>query len=483
MAAEPPGPRLVPVPDDHGADFNPSTICDMNAERAVLGAAMLDSTVIDECATVITGTDFYNPRHGPIWYALRTLHASGRPCDPIALLDELRTRSVLREGDIDAIYLVQCIEAAPTAANGPHYAGIVARLAVQRNFGDAGTRMRQVAERESFADPAALDRALSDVRELISDVETRTTSATVRTPNIDEFLGGNDEEDYDWVIPGLLERHDRVILTGLEGGGKSTLLRQWGIMAAAGLDPFTGEPTNPITVLHVDLENSRKQSRRKFRPMRIQAKELDPTRHYVEVRPSGLDLLDQSEHAWLLDVVDRVKPDLLLTGPIYRMASGDPNEEKTAKAVSHALDRVRERGTAIVIEAHTPHAINGARKRPHRPYGASLWMRWPEFGIYLDEDGSIHHWRGARDERTWPTLLNRGGEWPWTAVTDERAIRWITIRNTRMDFGSPMSVRDLAEATGISKSTIARVITGDGPYRTEWDTLNADTNPPNWHDR
>jgi RecA-family ATPase len=40
------------------------------------------------------------------------------------------------------------------------------------------------------------------------------------------------------VIPGLLERRDRLMLTGEEGLGKSYLLRQIAVMAAAGLDPF-----------------------------------------------------------------------------------------------------------------------------------------------------------------------------------------------------------------------------------------------------
>jgi len=50
-----------------------------------------------------------------------------------------------------------------------------------------------------------------------------------------------------------------------------------------------------------------------------------------------------------------------------------------------------------------------------------LFMRWPEFGYGLRPDADDDHllqlvsWRGARDERAWPTHLRQGGsdEWPF----------------------------------------------------------------------
>jgi hypothetical protein len=62
-----------------------------------------------------------------------------------------------------------------------------------------------------------------------------------------------------------------------------------------------------------------------------------------------------------------------------------------------------------------------------RPYGASLWSRWPEFGIYLSPKGTLTHWRGQRDERAWPEALERSDPWPWavaTAKPDAESDRW-----------------------------------------------------------
>lgn len=443
---------------------------DAAAERAVLGACLTTPTAIDDVATKLTGSDFYDPRHGQIWHALRTLHASGYPTDPIALVAELRRRGEFKPGYLDGGYIADVLDGAYTAGGAAYYAGIVAHLCRQRRLGALGTRFTQLSQRLDL-DAAGLDAAYAEARDLLVDVAPHHGATTPTT--LEELLAeAGDEDTYDWVIPGLLERHDRLIITGPEGGGKTTLLRQMGVQVAAGIHPFTGVPIEPIRVLHVDLENSRAQSRRRFRPLRLAAGLTPLDAHWVEVRSAGIDLLHLDEQAWLLALVDEVRPDLLLTGPLYRMATGDPTEEKTAKPVSVALDRVRDRGCAVVIEAHTPHATGGAKRRPTRPYGASLWLRWPEFGIHLDEDGAISHWRGGRDEREWPTILQRGGEWPWTPATDEREIKWAKIRTAREEFAEQMTMQDVITATGIPKATVYRTIGPKGRFRDEWTALN-----------
>src|SRR6266496_2250852 len=96
-------------------------------------------------------------------------------------------------------------------------------------------------------------------------------------------------------------------------------------------------------------------------------------------------------------------------------------------------------GFALVLEAHTPNEANGQR-RVMRPYGASLWRRWPEFGLYLAEDGALSHWRGPRDERAWPSRLVRGGAWPWSPA-DGMGDPWAAIERAVRAAGGPLSVR------------------------------------------
>jgi hypothetical protein len=239
-----------------------------------------------------------------------------------------------------------------------------------------------------------------------------------RSPTLVDLLMRHDEEEYDWLIEGLLERGDRLVLTGKEGEGKSTLLRQIGIAAAAGLHPFTQDATPELRVLDIDCENSERQLRREFR------KALQPladdvgltdimSRFFYEAHTEGLVLDDardrDGDRAWLEATIKADEPQLVILGPIYKLIGGDSTDEEPNRELVKFLDRLRTRyGFAIMLEGHTPHDAK-------RPYGWSGWKRWPEFGLHLDEHGELSRWRGDRDARDWPERLVRGadGDWLW----------------------------------------------------------------------
>jgi hypothetical protein len=237
---------------------------------------------------------------------------------------------------------------------------------------------------------------------------------------VDQLLAGADadaDDAYDWVVPGLLEYGDRLILTGAEGSGKSTLLHQMAMQIASGLHPFGGADIGDRCVLLVDCENGRRSLRRRFGVLRETAGARyneDRSGLYIANRPQGIDLLDATDVTWLYKLHDKVQPDLLIIGPLYRLAMGDPIKEEVARAVANVIDHLRhEPQCAVIIEAHSPHASDSRTKRPTRPYGASYWVRWCEFGVFLAADGRLEHWRGPRDERAWPAKLTRSKPWPW----------------------------------------------------------------------
>lgn len=444
---------------------------DLMAEQILIGSALMNPAVIANTATEgLTVADFYKPAHQTIWATITRLQTTTGACEPAMVIADLQ-----QHRELDRIgggpYLIDTMTAVPTTANAGWYARRVHGLARARTVIETGRRLVQLGNNPG-TDHVDLEQMLDAAAATVLGTldATPATAAPLRlVDNIDEFLN-KPEPEYSWLIPGALEIGDRLMLTGPEGGGKSVFCRQFAVQAAAGLHPFTGDRIPPIRVTYLDLENSEAQSRREFRSLRIQAgNELDPEQFHIEVRSQGLDLLDPEDQTWLDQLIASTRPNLLVTGPLYRMASGDPNEEKTARPVSQALDRVRATGCAIIIETHAPHAQAGQRKRPRRPYGASLWVRWPEFGIWLDEDGTIEHWRGARDQREWPLAMKRGGEWPWMPNNDPQANLWVMIMQAREEFGEQMSIRDLESVVSASKSTIHRCLKA---HADEWKDLN-----------
>jgi hypothetical protein len=236
--------------------------------------------------------------------------------------------------------------------------------------------------------------------------------------NVDEFLS-EPEPEYNWVIPGLLDRGERVTLIGEEGHGKSTLCRQILFQGACGLHPFSLEAMAPVTSLLVDLENPKRHLRRKLAEMReVAGDQLDPARLIIK-QHEPIDLTeDDRDRRWLHDVIRDVQPDLIYLGPRYKMAlSHGRTAEEVAKQVSGFIDRLRNAyGFAYLMEDHMGNGEGD--NRPNRPIDSSVWRRWPEFGLRIRQSGVLTHWRVPRDERPWPETLKRGGKWPWTVETE-----------------------------------------------------------------
>lgn len=471
-------PRDSDVPFDADLDRPPNDDDlppqSRTAEQALLGTLMSDPILAPKAATLLDRDDLYYPYHQTVWDAVHTVTATGALAEPTLVLDHLtRTKQLTKIGG--APYLFELIQAG-RFGQLDEYARIVRDAARLRSAAAATIRVStaiRTARPETVTD--AIERAVTIMdEELVRFGASRSQHIRRHVETIDELLQGEDDDTYDWVIPGLLERQERVILTAEEGAGKSTLLRQIAITAATGIHPFTLEPMAPITVLHIDVENTRRQSRRRYRPLRIKAgHQLESDRLRIELRTAGLDLTTDTDREWLLDTARHVRPDLLLIGPIYKLANGDPTEEKSAKPVAMAIDAVRDQiDCAVILEAHAAKAPSGQKKRPHEPYGWSGWLRWPEIGLWLDKDGTLSPWRGAREERAWPTTVQRGGTWPWSAVLSDVDRNWHTIRRARLDHGEYLSYRELIKQTGFTKAAIERVVGPGMPYRNQWESIN-----------
>jgi DnaB-like helicase N terminal domain/AAA domain len=409
-------------PDDEFADLEPH---DLAAEQAVLGAMLLSAAEAENCLAVLGAMDFYRPAHQIVFELVQAMTAAGDAVDALTVKDRLAAAGELaRIGG--APYLHTLIAAVPTAANAGHYARIVRDKAVRRRLLSAGRRIVHMAQAPDGDAHGLAERAVREA-EAARDAGQ---ADYIATPTIAEFLAVPEGADaYDWVVPGLLERGDRLVLTGTEGAGKSTLFRQLAVMTAAGLHPFDHYPIEPRRVLVVDCENGPAHTRRKIRPLVIQAEAhgypVRETNLWVEVHPEGMDLASDKDASRLLRWVAAIRPDAVMIGPLYRLAPRALNDDSDAAPVISALNMIRARGACVLLEAHAGHALGMGGRRDLRPRGSSAFLGWPEFGYGIRSsdvaDAKKHRlvdvvpWRGDRDERNWPERLIAGGEWPWSA--------------------------------------------------------------------
>jgi replicative DNA helicase len=412
----------VPDPADDFAEADPH---DIAAEQAVLGAMLLSASAAAECLSALSSADFYRPAHQVIFAAIRALVRADAPADAVTLLAWLEEAGEERAAG-GALYLHTLIASVPTVAQAAYYARIVRDRAIRRRLLEAGRRIVQIARAVDADAHGLTERAVREA-EAVRDAGQ---ADDVSTPTITEFLAVPEEDDcYDWIVPGLLERGDRLVLTGTEGAGKSTLFRQLAVTIAAGIHPFDHKPIGAQRVLIIDCENGAAHTRRKIRPLVIQAaSEGFPVREsnlWVEVRPEGLDLAADKDASWLLRRIAAIRPDCVMIGPLYRLAPRALNDDSDAAPVIATLNMIRARGACVLLEAHAGHALGMGGRRDLRPRGSSAFLGWPEFGYGIRSSDvaeakykrfvDMVPWRGDRDERQWPERLEAGGKWPWSA--------------------------------------------------------------------
>ena len=393
------------------------------AERNLLASVLADSRVYKMTEGMVNRQDFTDDRLGIMYEQIGVMLTRGESVGIVEVTDRFADWGVRGLTAAD----VWSWETPDTYTKGAsQYASAVRSDALRRAAREAGELLISQARDQGVA-PAEL---LTQVRGRIDQVIDGAATGRLVAKPLGEILAGSDS--YDWVIPDLLERQDRLILTGTEGAGKTTLARQVCVMAAAGLHPLrrtvdarTGARSpvmmQPARVLVVDAENTEKQWRRATRYTSRRAAEdgvVDPADELMVVAGHRIDVTRGVHLGEIHRLVDRHKPDLLYIGPLYKITHGAIQTDDDAAPLLVALDSLRERGVTLLMEAHAAKG-DGHGVRDLRPRGSAALMGWPEFGLGLhpvDESTvELKRWRGDRDDRDWPVFLRRGMDWPWEA--------------------------------------------------------------------
>lgn len=391
------------------------TIHDRSAERAVLAACLVSKTARQEARRHITGADFWEPAHEHIWDALARLDRASKGVDPVTIL-------ALIKAEPEAVkILTGLVTSVALPDHVGEYAETVRSWAIKRRIEQTARAVQQQAlnpEANAVGYAASVANQFAAIRDsgITEDVTAKTLAEVLAEP----------DDEPDWLIPGLLERQDRLIITGDEGLGKSHLLRQFAICASAGIDPWdTSRRFTPIKTMIFDCENTERQVRRVARGMVAFAEHYgrrDVADRVMLRNSARLDITRDKDLALIHRELDAQQPDLVIIGPLYRLVPRAIQTDDDAAPVLAALDTIRDRGITLMIEAHSGHAIGKGGTRDMRPRGSSALLGWPEFGYGLRDLGAegkrycqFVAWRGNRSEREWPRALRRADD----------GVRWI----------------------------------------------------------
>ncbi|HLS44598.1 MAG TPA: AAA family ATPase [Ornithinicoccus sp.] len=390
---------------------------DVAAETALLSDMLNLPDIVAEVSTALTAGDFFHQDAQIAFAAMVDAWRQGRQHDGASI------SAVLREAgrDPDPAWLADLVSSG-TGAWRSHIDTIV-RHRARRQITAALTEAQQGVGTPGMDPFAVIDRLQAH----LTGVQAPAGKPSEDLYQLDEFIDQPEHQEAEWVVPGLLRRGWRVVVVATEGAGKSMLWRQFAVLAAQGLHPLEYRPIPKCRTLLIDLENPDDAITGSCRKIRatIDQDDYEPGRAWIWHRPGGFDLRSRALRAEFEANLALVRPDLVCLGPLYKAYQRKANEqdEQASAEVQATLDDLRTRyGFALLLEHHAPQAQGDQRHL--RPYGSSLWLRWPEIGIAMrrefpdsdDRSVTLERWRGDRMTNEWPKRLEQGVRLPWVAA-------------------------------------------------------------------
>ncbi|MEO0073648.1 MAG: DnaB-like helicase N-terminal domain-containing protein, partial [candidate division WOR-3 bacterium] len=130
----------------------------VEAEAAVLGAALLDPDAIPRIIQYLRPEHFYVRSHAKVYEAILHLFEQNRPCDVVTVTDELK-----RMKEFDEIggqpLLASLLDSVLTSAHCEEHAKLVLERAMQRQLIQTATEIVQLGYDESRRAEETIDEA------------------------------------------------------------------------------------------------------------------------------------------------------------------------------------------------------------------------------------------------------------------------------------------------------------------------------------
>jgi len=207
----------------------------LDAEKSLLGAVLIDEEVLADAAEITHANDFYDKNHGLIFAGMMRLFEKHKPVDLLTLTDELKRKDELELVGGSA-YLTELTNYVPTAAHASAYAEMVAQTAVRRRLIKASGDISELGYDESTTTQELLEKAEAELFS-VSDQSTKQDLVSLESILTDSFdrieeLSKNKGSlrgvrtgyrDLDNMTAGL-QKSDLIILAARPAMGKTTLV-------------------------------------------------------------------------------------------------------------------------------------------------------------------------------------------------------------------------------------------------------------------
>lgn len=205
----------------------------MEAERAVLGAILLETKGRDVAFDLLAPDHFFSPQNQRLFQTLAKLREAGKCADALMLDDEIR-----RSGELEAVggaeYIVGLIAGVPRVSNVEHYVRLVRDKEMLREVINTASEIQRYAFSSGSAGEA-LDQAIEKLSELARKTEEQNDLGISCRDAAASLLQSFDAQDSVRIftdvdeldrLTGGFRAGELVIFTAETGVGKTLLAQQ-----------------------------------------------------------------------------------------------------------------------------------------------------------------------------------------------------------------------------------------------------------------
>jgi replicative DNA helicase len=368
------------------------------AERAILGAVLLDNGLISQAIEQLRPEDFYVPSHRRIFVAMIALFERGAEINPILIGEELKKENALESvGGIS--FITNLTYGLPHSTNIVHYAKVVRGKSMLRQLIKSANKITQEALAEEDEPEIILDHAEHEIFQL-ADERIRQGFTHVK-PIAEQLLEKVQEmEGRAAVLTGLetgfrdlntmtsgLQKSDLIILAARPSMGKTSfalmLAENAGIKTGAVVGVFSLEMSKESLVMRMLCSQSNVDAHR-FRNGFLSRTEwariaaslgiLAETRIFLDDTP-GLSVLEMRAKARRL-AAEQKKLDLIIVDYLQLMSGSGKRVESRQQEVSQISRELKglakELNVPLVALSQLSRAPESRASTGHRPQLSDL---------------------------------------------------------------------------------------------------------------
>ena len=135
------------------------------AERAILGACLLEQEALNNAVEILTPDDFYDLNHRAAFETMSDMFGANRPVELVTFSEELMKRGLFEKLGGQPFF-ASIVAEVPTTANVEYHANIVKEKSTRRRLIEAGNQIVRLGYASDIENAMALDEAERAVFEI-----------------------------------------------------------------------------------------------------------------------------------------------------------------------------------------------------------------------------------------------------------------------------------------------------------------------------